>query len=145
MAEESSLTAARVNSPGRARRGPKPLAEGGERHAHYWAPGQSGNPAGRPKKTERQKNFEETCRQLAYENLDVLEDAVQDETAPWKERLAAFQLLAEHGHGKPVDRIAVKQMGDGGADVRQLPKAVLDQRVARLMADSQDLEPVSEQ
>ncbi|MCK5557616.1 MAG: hypothetical protein KAJ01_04525 [Candidatus Hydrogenedentes bacterium] len=129
-------------NPRRRRRGPKPVAEGGPWHPHYFKPGNSGNPSGRPKKTERQKNFEEVCRQKAYESLDVLADAVKDESAPWRDRLQAFQMLAEHGHGKPVDRIAVKNMTDGAINAGAADREALGRQVAGLLAR---LDVVSEQ
>ena len=133
MYADASLLAAPYNPPRGRRPGPKPVREGGVRHPHYFQAGQSGNPSGRPKKTERQRTFEEICRQKSLESLDVLEQAVRDETAPWKDRLQAFQLLAENGHGRPIDRLAVKTMTEGGANVEESNRETIGRQVNALL------------
>jgi hypothetical protein len=85
----------------------------------------SGNPGGRPKKTDRERSFEEVCRQKAVEHLGVIEEAVLDNTAPWKERLTAYQMLAENGFGKAVDRIAIQALSGSAGRPQMLSTADL--------------------
>ena len=138
MSSESSLDADFPDLGRRRKPGPKP----GTRHAGMFQPGQSGNPSGRPQKTERQRTFEEICRQKSLEALDVLEQAVYDETAPWKDRLHAFSLLSENGHGRPIDRLAVKTMNEGGANVEESNREVIGRQVNALLGR---IDVVSEQ
>ena len=46
----------------------------------------------------------------------VLEAAMNDEFASWKDRMTAASLLIEHGHGKPVDRKVVAEMGGNACE-----------------------------
>lgn len=131
MADSPTMTAASqplaAAVPVRRRRGPK------SRHAGMFTPGQSGNPSGRPKKTERQRTFEEICKQKSLEALDVLAAAVHDESAAWRDRLQAFQLLAENGHGRPVDRLAIKNMDAAGHNLTESNREQIGRQVAALL------------
>ena len=53
----------------------------------------------------------EACREKTENALAVLEAAMNDESASWKDRMTAASLLIDHGHGKPVDRKVVAEMG----------------------------------
>lgn len=63
-----------------------------------WKKGQSGNPAGRPKKD---REFTEECRTLADEAKDVLAKVMRDNKAPHAARVNAATTLIERGYGKP--------------------------------------------
>ena len=61
----------------------------------------------------------EACREKTENALAVLEAAMNDESASWKDRMTAASLLIDHGHGKPVDRTAVLNLSavyDGDGD-----------------------------
>ncbi len=97
------------------------------------------NRAGGPKRTELRKTFEQLCRDAIPDAVPVLTAAIHDESHPLKERLHAFSLLADHGYGRPVDRIAIQNLTGTGDNVRLLPKAILDQKVANLISQDVDL------
>ena len=92
------------------------------------------NRAGGPRKTELRKTFEQLCRDAIPDAVPVLTAAIHDESHPLKERLHAFSLLADHGYGRPVDRIAIQNLTGTTNNARLLPKSVLDQKVANLLS-----------
>jgi len=90
-----------------------------------WKEGQSGNPAGRPPRSERYKTFEQACREAVVALLPGMVEAVQDEAVPVKERASVFGMLAEHGFGKAVDRIQVANMAVGQGSLKDADMDVL--------------------
>lgn len=67
-------------------------------------PGQSGNPGGRPKKTEEQRTLEEMCRQRTPEALATVL-GIMDKGENERNRLAAAQFVIERGWGKAAQTI----------------------------------------
>jgi len=64
-----------------------------------WAKGQSGNPGGRPRKSEEQQRFERRCREWAeLFALDKLKKAA-DSDKP-SEAIAAIKEILDRGFGK---------------------------------------------
>lgn len=64
-------------------------------------PGQSGNPSGRPKKTEQELDLIAACKAKTPSALAVIVDIMENgekETS----RLAAAQSIIERAYGKPV-------------------------------------------
>lgn len=61
-------------------------------------PGESGNPAGRPKAN---KELQETARNYADEALLALAEILKDGSASPSARVAAAQALLDRGYGKP--------------------------------------------
>ncbi|MEP6388494.1 MAG: DUF5681 domain-containing protein [Halioglobus sp.] len=110
-----------------AKRGPKSL------HRGNWSKGQSGNPGGRPRKSERVRTFEEACRAHVVELLPQMVEAVEDQAVPVRERTQVFELLCAYALGKPIDRLAVQAMGDNVATPKAVAKDVLEQQVAQLL------------
>lgn len=67
-----------------------------------FAVGESGNPAGRPKRSEQEKKtIDEMCR-LAPMALDVLEQMLTDEDAPGYLRVKAAEIVFDRVLGKPM-------------------------------------------
>ena len=60
-----------------------------------------------PFTSPERRTFMEACREKTENALAVLEAAMNDEAASWRDRMTAASLLIDHGHGKPVDRTAV--------------------------------------
>ena len=52
----------------------------------------------------------QACREKTDNALSVLEECMNDPNASWRDRSSAAALLLEHGHGKPVDRVAVANL-----------------------------------
>jgi len=106
----------------------------GQTTSTSFQPGISGNPGGRPKKTERERSFEQVCRDHVVELVPVLAEAVQDGSLPLRDRTVAFELLAQNAYGKPVDRSVHINLGAGGASVEAVPRDVLEARAAALLS-----------
>lgn len=70
-------------------------------------PGQSGNPGGRPKKTEAEFELERACEDKTPEALDtilgLMTGAKQDSV-----RLAAATYVIERRYGKPTERKEIR-------------------------------------
>jgi hypothetical protein len=73
--------------------------------------GQSGNPGGRPPKTEEQRTLEAMCRERTPEALATVL-AIMDAGENERNRLSAAQFVIERGWGKAVQ--AVEHSGAGG-------------------------------
>lgn len=76
-----------------------------------FVPGQSGNPGGRPAKTEEQRTLEAMCREKTVEALAVVLNIMQNGESE-RSKLAAAEIVIERGHGKPVER---QEQGKPGA------------------------------
>ena len=97
----------------------RPGLKPGQRHSGQFKPGYDPrrNLNGAFTSPER-RTFMEACREKTENALAVLEAAMNDESASWRDRMTAASLLIDHGHGKPVDRTAVLNLsaraaGDG--------------------------------
>lgn len=66
--------------------------------------GQSGNPAGRPKKTQEEYAQEAACREKAPEALNVLL-AIMEGSDNERNKLQAAQAILDRGYGKPRQAI----------------------------------------
>ena len=64
-----------------------------------FAPGQSGNPTGRPKKTSQEFALIDACRSKGPEALKVLEDIMY--TGSESNKLKAAMAILERGYGRP--------------------------------------------
>lgn len=74
-------------------------------------PGQSGNPGGRPAKTEEQRTLEAMCREKTPEALAVVLNIMQHGGSE-RSQLAAAEIVIERGHGKPVERQETGKPGE---------------------------------
>ena len=63
-------------------------------------PGQSGNPGGRPKKTQEEIDLIAACKSKAGAALETILQIMA--TGAEKNRLAAAQVVIERAYGKPV-------------------------------------------
>jgi hypothetical protein len=118
---------------GKRRVGLKP----GQKHSGSFKPGHDPrrNLLG-PRMSEKKRTFMEACRELTPNALSVLEEAMNDPQAAWRDRMTAAALLIEHGHGKPVDRQVIASLdgSKGGKDIKRLNEAELLQIIAGEMS-----------
>jgi len=97
----------------------RPGLKPGQRHSGQFKPGyDSRRNLNGPFTSPERRTFMEACREKTDNALAVLEAAMNDEAASWRDRMTAASLLIDHGHGKPVDRTAVLNLsaraaGDG--------------------------------
>ena len=118
---------------GKRRAGLKP----GQTHSGSFKPGFDSrrNLLG-PRMSEKKKSFMQACREMTDNALSVLVDAMNDESASWRDRMAAAALLIEHGHGKPVDKQIIANL-DGnlaGRDFTKMTTPELERYVASAIA-----------
>ena len=97
-----------------------------------WLPGQSANPTGRPKDTEKQKEDKRKAREILVAATPAaakyIAKLVKDETAPPKARLQAAGIIFDRAYGKPTQPIEAEV----GASVDISPADMLIvQRVAK--------------
>ena len=92
----------------------RPGLKPGQRHSGQFKPGYDPrrNLHG-PFTSPERRTFMEACREKTENALAVLEAAMNDESASWRDRMTAASLLIDHGHGKPVDRTAVLNLSAG--------------------------------
>lgn len=139
MPPDVSQTAAKLDStprPGARRKpGPRP----GQPHAGQFKRGDPRINKYGPYPTEERRTFHQLVQEASPRAVEVLVECLDDPTATWKDRQTAAQALIEHGFGKAVDRIQVANITGTGGDTRAVPKQLLDQRVAALMAESDEM------
>ena len=70
-------------------------------------PGQSGNPGGRPKKTQEQKDALQAIRDLAPNAAEVLKSMLEDMSVPPAQRLRAAELILDRAYGKAEAKVEV--------------------------------------
>lgn len=75
--------------------------------AGSFKPGQSGNPSGRPKKTQEQKDALQAIRDLAPNAAEVLKSMLDDVNIPPAQRLRAAELILDRAYGKAEAKVEV--------------------------------------
>jgi len=79
-----------------------------------WQPGQSGNPAGRPKKAVEQAYLDAVKRAMTPERVHDLIVELADRSE-WRAKAFAAELAMHYGAGKPIQRL--QNVGESFADV----------------------------
>ena len=64
--------------------------------------GKSGNPSGRPKQTQEQKDALAMIRELAPVAVERLKDIITDKRVKADTQLKAIEIILERTYGKPV-------------------------------------------
>jgi hypothetical protein len=115
---------------GNRRAGLKP----GQTHSGSFKPGHDSrrNLLG-PRMSKEKVSFMQACRDKTDNALSVLDEAMNDPNASWRDRMSAAALLLEHGHGKSVDRIAVANL-NGNRDSKDF-KELSTQELLQIIAD----------
>lgn len=75
-----------------------------------FAPGQSGNPGGRPKRTEEELNLITACKEKSAEALVQIEELMKNGKQDSVRLQAAIHIL-DRAYGKSVDKSDVKLTG----------------------------------
>lgn len=82
--------------------------------------GQSGNPGGRPRKTQEQKDALEAIRNLAPEASQVLHSIMRSASTPPAARLKAVEIVLDRTYGKPDMAVKVEDpKNDALKDIRE--------------------------
>lgn len=75
--------------------------------------GKSGNPGGRPKRTEEQKKALDDVRALAPTAARTLRHMLTGKEIPAAQRLKAVEIVLERTYGKPEARVEVSTPDNG--------------------------------
>lgn len=71
--------------------------------SNLWKPGQSGNPAGRPKRKTEERAFEKLSLKMTDDKIEQVFDRLIDDAMAGKYR--SMELLLAYLMGKPVQRV----------------------------------------
>ena len=104
----------RRNSNGGRKRGKAAMPQNRTKTGTF-APGTSGNPGGRPKRTDAQKAAQEAIQALAGEAAELLAAIMRDATAPLPTRLKAAEMVLDRAIGKPMPGLEVKKQQENDA------------------------------
>lgn len=78
--------------------------------------GVSGNPGGRPPKTDEQRTLEAMCREKTLDALTVIESIMRSGQSE-RTKLAAALAIIERGHGKAVQPTTLSSPDGGPVDM----------------------------
>lgn len=83
-----------------------------ERKPWQFQPGNSANPAGRPKASALEKEVRSLARQHTESAIQTLAEILTDKDATASARVSAAIAILDRGHGKPLQQI---ELGEAGA------------------------------
>lgn len=79
--------------------------------------GQSGNPGGRPPKTDEERTLEQLCRDKTLDALSVLTTIMNSSASNERNRITAAMAIIERGHGKAVQPTTLSGPEGGPVDM----------------------------
>jgi hypothetical protein len=83
-------------------------------------PGVSGNPNGRPKQTQEERDALAEIRKLAPRAAEVLEEMLSSDATPAPTRIKAVELILDRTYGKPDMAVKVDDpKSDALKDIRE--------------------------
>lgn len=78
--------------------------------------GQTGNPGGRPPKTEEQRTLEELCRAKSARAFEVLSN-IMESGENERNKITAALAIIERGHGKAVQPTTLSGPNGGAVEI----------------------------
>ena len=97
-----------------------------------FAAGKSGNPSGRPKRTEEEFELINACKTKTPDALGVIEHIMHNGESD-KTRLSAAIAIIERAYGKPKQEQEIKQTISGELDITSMTIEQKDARIAELL------------
>ena len=76
-----------------------------EKYPNRFKPGQSGNPAGRPKQTQEEKDGLEEIRKLAPGVADKMRQMLENPKVPAVAKVRILEIILERTYGKPENSL----------------------------------------
>lgn len=83
---------------------------------HAWKAGQTGNPGGRPKRTEEEIDLIAACKDKTGDALAVLTQ-IMNSGENERNRITAAMAIIERGHGKAVQPTTLSSPNGGPVDM----------------------------
>ena len=87
--------------------------------------GQSGNPGGRPKRTQEELDLVAACKDRTPAALAVIE-SIMMEGENERNRLAAAQSIIERAYGRPVQPTEISGKDGGPVEIKKIERVVVD-------------------
>jgi Family of unknown function (DUF5681) len=84
-----------------------------------FAPGVSGNPGGRPPKTDEQRTLEAMCREKSLDALAVLLK-IMETGENERNKITAALAIIERGHGKAIQPTTLSGPDGGPVEVKEI-------------------------
>lgn len=84
-----------------------PETEVKEKYPNRFKPGQSGNPAGRPKLSQEDREVLAKLRSLTPMAYNVLKELLESKSASWYAKLQAVNILFDRVYGRPPASVQV--------------------------------------
>ena len=79
-------------------------------HGRPFKPGQSGNPGGRPKKTQEQKDALKMIRDLAPEAAERLREIIRNPDVKIADQLRAIEIVFDRAFGKETYHVVQNEL-----------------------------------
>ena len=89
----------------------------GGNHGNGFKPGKSGNPGGRPKKTQAQKDALQMIRDLAPLAAQKLKDIIEADDVKTSDQLRAIEIIFDRAYGKAYANEAVDNALDAAKEI----------------------------
>lgn len=84
-----------------------------------FAKGVSGNPGGRPPKTEEQRTLEALCREKSIRAFEIL-SSIMEGGENERNKITAALAIIERGHGKAVQPTTLSGPDGGPVEVKEI-------------------------
>lgn len=108
------------------------LPEQEEKYPNRFKKGQSGNPSGRPKRTQEEKEALEQIKELAPKAVEQLRAILDSKTASLYAKLQAIDIVLNRTYGRPEAALKLEtsqqSMEESSARIAAIAKAIREKR-----------------
>ena len=108
------------------------LPEQEDKYPNRFKKGQSGNPSGRPKRTQEEKEALEQIKELAPKAVEQLRAILDSKTASLYAKLQAIDIVLNRTYGRPEAALKLEtsqqSMEESSARIAAIAKAIRENR-----------------
>ena len=94
---------------------------------HRFKPGQSGNPAGRPKKTQEERDALEGIKRLAPDAVDKLRTMLSSSKVSASVKVKICEIILDRTYGKAENAVKVTSVKESIENSREYINSLVDQ------------------
>lgn len=87
--------------------------------SYLWKPGQSGNPAGRPKKTEQEKELMDQIRSLGPKTYEAMKTMLENGKTPAVAKVKLIEIILAYILGKPDVNVKLTNVTDASVEAQE--------------------------